>query len=185
MDVSVNVDTQLLHEIQSRLGNMSNKAPNVIANALNRAMTTVAASVSQETRKEYTIKATDIKATLSKTKATKSSMQAIVESQGGLVPLDKFQVSPKTVQPLRKKPIKVGVKKNARKEVKGAFVADISGKKVFTRTDKRRLPIKRLMGPSIPQMIGNEEVRNKINAAGFEQFNRRLPHEINRLLDRG
>jgi hypothetical protein len=185
MNVSVNVDTQLLHEIQSRLGNFSNKAPNVISNALNRAMTTVAARVSQETRKEYTIKAADIKATLSKQRASKASMKAIVESKGELIPLDKFQVSPKTPQPKRKKPIKIGVKRNSRKEVTGAFVASINGNKVFTRSGVKRLPIKRLMGPSVPQMIANEEIRAKINQAGFEQFNNRLDYEINRLLDRG
>lgn len=185
MNVTVNVDRRVLRDVQIRLGNMSNKAPDVITRALNRSMTTVAASISRETRKEYSIKAGDIKASLTKTKASKSAMTAIVKSQGQLIPIDRFRVSPKTVQPKRKKPIKIGVKKGTLKEVKGPFVANLNGIKVFERTGKNRLPIKRIMGPSIPQMIGNEVITNKINQDGLTQFNSRINHEINRILGRG
>lgn len=34
-------------------------------------------------------------------------------------------------------------------------------------------------------MVGNQEVVNKINAQGAEMFNRRLDHDINRLLGTG
>lgn len=185
MSVTVNVDQRMLEEVRSKLGDMSKKAPNAISSALNRAVTNVASNVSKEVRKEYVIKASDIKSTLTKTRATRTSLQAIVKSRGELVPLDRFKVSPRTVQPKRKKPIKVAVKKDGLKETLGAFVADISGIKVFKRTSKKRLPIDRLFGPSVPQMIGNEEIRKKINREGQDTFNNRLEHEINRILGTG
>jgi len=185
MNVSVDVDRRLLNDVRDRLGEMSNKAPNVISKSLNRALTNVAANVSKETRKEYNIKAGDVKHTLSKTRASKSALTAIVSSKGNPIPLDKFKVSPRTVQPNRKRAIKIGVKKGGMKATLGAFVSDINGIKVFKREGKKRLPINRLYGPSVPQMLANEEIRNKINGEGAETFNRRLDYEINRILGQG
>ncbi|EFV78955.1 hypothetical protein HMPREF1013_00839 [Bacillus sp. 2_A_57_CT2] len=185
MNVVVNTDTTMINDVRERLGTFSNKAPNVISSALNRAVTNVSSNVSKEVRQRYVVKAADIKNTLSKTKASRSNLSAIVKSSGGLMPLDRFKVSPRTVQPRRKKPIKVSVKKGGLKTLPGAFVVNLNGIKVFKRTTKRRLPIMRLFGPSIPQMIGNEEVREKINLEGNETFQRRLDHEINRILSRG
>lgn len=185
MNVVVTTDTQMLNDVRERLGTFSNKAPNVISRSLNRAVTNVSSNVSKEVRKQYVIKASDIKGTLSKTKASKANMSAIIRSRGELTPLDRFKISPKTVQPKRKRPIKVSVKKDGLKTVLGAFVADIHGTKVFKREGKKRLPVTRLFGPSVPQMLNNEEIRLKINKEGRETFERRLDHEINRILTQG
>lgn len=184
MRVTVDVDKKMIREVEKRLGEMSHKAPNVISNALNRALTNVSTNISKEVRKEYVIKAGDVKETLKKQKSTKSTLSASVRSVGGPVPLDRFRVSPRTVQPKRKKPIKIAVKKDGLKETLGAFIADISGIKVFKRQTKRRLPIKRLFGPSVPQMV-NEEVSERINEEGRAMFLRRLDHEVNRILSSG
>lgn len=185
MNVTVGIDDQLVAEVQSRLGNLSNKAPNVLTSALNRTVTSVASSVRKEVRSQYNIKAGDINQTITKVKANRSSLTATVYSKGSPIPLDRFKISPKTVQPKRKKPIKVGVKKGGLKTTVGAFVAEINGIKVFQREGKKRLPVKRLYGPSVPQMLGGQEVVNRINTQGAEMFNRRLDHDINRLLGMG
>lgn len=186
MPVSVSIDPTLLHNVQNRLGTFQRKAPDVVTKALNRAMTTVAASITREVRQEYNIKAGDVRNTLSKTRASKSTLSAIVTSRGQVIPIDRFKVSPRTVQPRRKKPIKIAVKKgNSLRAVKGPFVVNINGVKVFRREGKKRLPVSRVMGPSVPQMIGNEEVRNKINRTGYETFLSRVDYEISRVLDRG
>lgn len=182
---TVRVDEDLLQNVRGRLGDLENKAPQAISSALNRAVTTVAASVSKEVRKEYVIKSADIKETLEKTKASKTNLSAIVKSRGSLIPLDRFKVTPRKVTPKRKTPIKIGVKKDGTKSLKGAFVGDISGIKIFKRSGRKRLPIDRLFGPSVPQMIKSEDVRLQINTAGREMFERRLDHEINRILERG
>lgn len=184
MRVIVEVDEQMIREVEKRLGEMSKKAPNVISNALNRAMTNVASNIKKEVRKEYIIKAKDIEATLIRRKATRNALSASILSRGNPIPLDRFKVSPRTVQPKRKKPIKVAVKKTGLKELMGAFVADIHGIKVFRRRTKKRLPIDRLFGPSIPQMI-NDKVAERINEEGRTTFQKRLEHEINRILGTG
>lgn len=184
MRVIVEVDEQMIRTVEKRLGEMSNKAPNAISNALNRAMTNVASSIKKEVRKEYIIKAKDVETTLIRRKATRKTLSAAVYSRGSPIPLDRFKVSPRTVQPKRKKPIKIAVKKDGLKESLGSFVADIHGIKVFRRRTKKRLPIDRLFGPSIPQMINNK-VAEKINEDGRTTFQRRLDHEINRILGTG
>ena len=179
------MDHRLIREVQERLGSFSKKAPNVLASSINRTVTNISSNVTKEVRKDYNVKAGEIKATLSKTKASRSSLSGIVKSRGELIPLDRFKVSPRSVQPKRKKPIKIAVKKGSMKDAIGAFVAEINGTKVFKRETKKRLPIKRLFGPSIPQMIGNQTRIENINREGYEMFNRRLDHEINRILSRG
>lgn len=179
---TVNVDSELLDDVRGRLGDLSNKAPQAISRALNRAMTNIASNVSKEVRTEYVIKAADIKETLEKSKSTRTNLSAIVKSRGNLIPLDRFKVSPRKVTPKRKTPIKIGVKKNGTKNLKGAFVGDIHGIKVFKRVGRKRLPIDRLFGPSVPQMIGNDEIRERINTEGKRTFDTRLEHEITRIL---
>lgn len=185
MRVTVDVDEKMIQQVQDKLGKFHKQAPAAISRALNRAATTVNATVRKEVRKVYNIKAKDVSDTLKKTKATRSDLRAAVISSGSPIGLDKFKVSPKTVNPRRKSPIKIGVKKSNLKRVMGAFVADVNGIKVFKRKTKKRLPIERLFGPSVPQMLENENVTDVVKKKGQDTFDQRLEHEINRILERG
>lgn len=185
MRISVDVDEKLLKDVQQKLGQFHKKAPNAISSALNRATTTVNSTLKKEIRKDYHIKAGDVQSTLVVTRATLSNLGSEVRSKGNLIALDKFKVSPKTINPRRKSPVKVAVKKSGSKPLPGAFMAEINGPKLFKRTGKKRLPIQRLFGPSIPQMLGNEGIREEIESQGQQTFHIRLNHEINRMIDKG
>lgn len=184
MSMRITIDDAELQRIRQRLGELQHKTPNVIANALNRSVSNIKANVPKEVRKDYHVKSADIKATLKDFKASASKLQAEVKSSGKLIGLDKFKVSPKTVNPKRKSQLKIAVKKNGTKQILGAFIANINGTKVSQRDGKARLPISRLMGPSVPQMIGNEKIVNKINQDAYSTYETRTTHEINRLLSR-
>ncbi|WP_313891126.1 phage tail protein [Psychrobacillus sp.] len=179
---TVGFDERSLKEVQSRLGSFKSKAPNAIASALNRGMSNINTNIKKEVRKEYHIKAGDIDVTLKKNRASKGSLSAEVKSKGGAIPLDKFKVTPKSINPKRKSTLSVAVKKDGVKKLKGAFMADINGPKLFLRAKKSRLPIGRLFGPSIPQMLGNEDIGSPIQEKGQDAFEKRLDHEINRIL---
>jgi hypothetical protein len=185
MRLTVDVDEKMLQDVQTRLGDLHKKAPNAISGALNRAIANVNTNIGKEIRKEYVIKAGDIKETITVSKASRAKLSATARSKGNLIGLDKFKVSPKTINPNRKSSIKIGVKKSGVKQVMGAFVADLGGVKVFKRKDKDRLPIQRLFGPSVPQMLANEDIRAEIEKQGQETFDQRLEHEINRIIERG
>ena len=70
-----------------------------------------------------------------------------------------------------------------------AFVAQMkSGHKgIFERTGAQtsggRDQIRELMGSSIPQMLGNEEVAERLAVLASEKFEERLDHEITRLMN--
>lgn len=184
MSVRITVDDSNIKEVERKLGEFKEKAPNAIASALNRAATNLKSNISKEVRKEYHIKARDINETLKVFKASRSKLSAKVESKGKALGLDKFKVSPKTVNPRRKSQLKIAVKKDGIKQILGAFIADIHGIKVFTRDTKKRLPISRRFGPSVPQMVGDEEISEKLNYQAWLMYEKRLNHEIHRVLSR-
>ena len=178
------VDAQAVQTIQNRLGQFANKAPNVIANALNRTVSNISTNISKEVRGEYNIKASDVKATLKTFRANKSNLSAAVISKGKPIGLDRFKVSPKTENPKRKSQLKITVKKGETKQIPGAFVANINGIKIFKRDTNKRLPISRKFGPSVPQMVDNEPTVEKINQQSWATYQTRVTHEINRVLSR-
>lgn len=183
---TVNIDEKRIREIQQQLGGIQGKAPNAISRAMNRAVTATATSVSKEVRKKYHVKAGDVKDATTRSRSSPSSLSASVRLTGGPIGLDKFKVSPKTVNPKRKSQLKISVRKDrGAGSVAGAFNANINGVKVMKRTSKKRLPIERLFGPSIPQMAKNEEVSNTAGRRGGVVFEERLRHEIGRILERG
>lgn len=178
------IDAEALKDVQKKLKSIPEKAPNAMASALNRTITNVTTNISKETRKKYHIKAGDIKSNLTKSKASRSNLSGEVSVKGKVIGLDKFKVSPKTVNPKRRQQLKISVKKGNVGRVMGAFISNMSGIKVAKRTTNKRLPIKRLYGPSAPQMVGNEEVARVVTQEAGKTYEKRLEHEINRLLDR-
>lgn len=180
----ITVDASTIKEVEEELGQYKSKAPLAISRALNRAATNAKTNASKKAREQYNIKAKDINATIKLTKATRSSLGALVKSQGERIPLIKFKVSPSTPKPKNPpKVLQIGVKKNGLKELVGAFVVDISGNKVFKRTTSKRLPIEQLFGPAIPQMLGNTSVKDFIESEATNMFDQRLDHEIQRIME--
>lgn len=185
MVVTVNVDEQRVREIQRQLGDMQNKMPNAISRAMNRAVTALATSVNKGVRGKYHVKAADVKDATKKRNASPGNLSAGVDISGSPIGLDKFKVSPKTVNPKRRSQLKIAVKKDGGGTIPGAFNANIHGVKVMKRTSDKRLPIERLFGPSVPQMAKNEEITTAARRRGGEVFEDRMTREINRLLGSG
>lgn len=182
----IKVNSYELKKVEMSLGKYKSKAPVLMSRALNRAATNANKNARMKPKDEYNIKSSDVKSTLSIKKANRSNLGAVVKSKGEKVPLDKFKVSPKQPKPQKPpKVLKVAVKKDGYKKLKSAFVADISGSKVFQRTSKSRLPIKRLYGPAVPSMLKNEDVRERIEKEATDTFYKRLDHEIKRVLESG
>lgn len=185
MRLNINIDKDKVRYVEKQLGAFYEKTPTALSRALNRAATNMNYNARREPTFDYLINQKDTRETLNIKKANKSDLSVVVESSGGLIPLEKFKVSPKTVNPNRRTPIKIGVKKGSLKQVIGVFSADVSGVKVFRRTGEQRLPIRRLFGPSVPQMLGNESIVEKIESEGKKTFDVRLEHEIDHIMRRG
>ncbi|EJW19148.1 phage tail protein [Paenibacillus alvei] len=194
--VMITVDANTLKDVERRLGEYPKKAPLVISRALNRAAANVKTNAVKRVRESYVVKAKDVSTTMSVKKASRNNLSANVTSEGTSIGLDKFRVRP--AEPRHSKPpkaLKVQVKKaGGAKQIVGAFVASVNGNKVFSREANSRhlkgksgrwteLPVKRLFGPPIPEMVGNKSIREFVEREAATVFDQRLEHEINRTLE--
>lgn len=184
MRIELTVPERQIQAIEEQLEQIPTQTPHIIRRALNRSLTTMQTTAKREVREQYHIKATHIQDHLSSQKATTSNLQVRLQGKGRPIPLDHFKYSPKTPNPRRKKAISVAVKKDGNKPLPGGFVVDINGNKIFKRVGKKRLPIDRLFGPSLPQMIDGNEIPENVKTAGMDTFEKRVDHDVSRLLAR-
>lgn len=194
----ITVDDSRLKMLEKQLGEYRRKMPIVLYRALNRAASNLRTNASKEVRQKYIVKAGDVKGTISIKRATSKRIAAAVISKGGAVGLEKFRVSP--TQPRPEKPpraLKARVRKDSSlKKVLGSFVAGVNGNKVFRRVPGSKhvkgksgrwteLPIQRLFGPPVPEMLSNQEVWGRLETQAAETFEKRLEHEVNRMFGEG
>lgn len=179
----ITVTSSDIRRVEQRLGQYPKKAPVVIYRALNRAASGIKTNASKKAREMYRIKAKDVNQTFTVKKASKAQLAAAVISKSGSMGLEKFKVNSSNPA-ARPKKFKAAVKKGGSlKEITRGFVANISGIKVFRRTSKKRLPIDRLFGPPVPQMVNKKEVREFVEQQAAETYQKRLDHEIKRVLE--
>ena len=173
---------------------MKKNAPTVVSRAINRAIQNVKKNMGKETSERYFITSGEVKKTVNVTKATKSRLQAAAISQGAGIALSKIKVNPKTPVRYREassspKEYRAGGKKAAQppdgNPKSFAAVMKSGHVGVSSRTSAKCLPIKQLYGPSVPQMVKNEDIMDKINRDANETLQKRIDAEINNLLRRG
>ena len=78
--------------------------------------------------------------------------------------------------------VRVEVERTGLKPLKNAFVYNGT---VFQRKGATRLPIEPRYGPSVPQMVGNENIVEDIQSEMRDTFQRRIDHEAMRLIKGG
>lgn len=197
INVDIRVNEAQLNDIEKKLGNLKNKAPTVLCNAINRAVGKAKTEAKDAAKEEYFITKGNIEKTLRVTRASRSKLSAELTSRGGPIALTKFKVSPQRAvkRTKRGKPspstYKAGVKRDSGlKPLSGnpkAFYATMgSGHNgIMERVSSRRLPLKQLYGPAVPSMIKNEEVIERIQKEATETLEKRIDAEINNILQRG
>ncbi|MDR7318912.1 hypothetical protein [Brevibacillus nitrificans] len=193
----ITIDASKLQEVEQRLGEFRKKAPVVLYRAINRAAANLRTNAAKEVRNTYIVKASMVKSTFSISNASSKKLQATVTSRGAALGLEQFKVSPKQPKPAKPpKNLKVQVRSDTGiKSLLSAFVASVQGNRVFERVEgktsrKKRsdgqwteLPIRRLFGPPVPIMLENSGVRSTLEEEANKVFERRLDHEIKRVLE--
>lgn len=170
--------------IEQVLKNTPKQVPLVVSRAINRAAYSGRTQAGKSVRKEYEVKHRTVISTIKVKKASPNDLQADFRSKGETLKLMDFKVRPGQPDPNRKNPINVTVRKNASKIFLGGFVAQMKSghMNVFSRQSEKRFPIKGHYGPSVPQMIGNEDVIEEVETQASNTLESRLIHEINRLV---
>jgi len=171
---------------ETLLGGIKDALPKVQARVINRSMQTARAEAVRAVRAEYAVSADAVRKTIEIKNASFSNPTGTILSTGSPIDLAKFDVSSTRPNPKAKSPVTVRVKLGGgRKPIKNAFLARLSNGHVgiFIRADKGRFPIKQLYGPSVPQMLGSENVSKRIEEKAMETMENRLEHEIDRILE--
>ncbi|MNW48669.1 hypothetical protein D3C74_260450 [compost metagenome] len=154
--------------------------------AINRATQRSKTETGRKVRERYVIKQGEAVKTISIKKAAGADMKAELTSKGKTIPLINFNTTPKKRTKKPPKALKAAVLRGSpRKPIKHAFVANAGGHTgVFARVGKKRLPIRELRGPAVPEMVGNQEVVEHVQTVYAEEMEKRMTHELNRLLGR-
>lgn len=176
----INVTIPNLDSILRRLPNEM-KARTVLMRSINRSAASGKTIASKKVRQEYVLKAGTVNQATKIAKASTSSLEAKITWKGPMVNLKNFRINPKT-RPKRKtkRQMVAEVKKGKKAAYKGAFIGPNG--QVFRRTTKKRFPIKPVYGPSIPHLMGADQVREETQKRTLEVLIKRVDHEINRMI---
>ncbi len=164
--IEISYDSNMLAEIEKKLGDMRNEAPKVLKNAINQTAKQARKELATEAQKKYVVKSGRFNKAMKIKKATARNFAAIIKTTGKAMGLKDFKVSPATMQTgnnrppiLKAKVLKAGGMKSLEKGDLKAFITKFSSKHlaVVQRRGKKRFPIKTLSANSIPIMLGNKQ----------------------------
>ena len=179
--LDVKFDPGQLDQIQETLKEAPEKLPKAVAFAINRSLEMTRTEQVRQAMAKYTIKRGDLLADLKIIKANSNTLYGRIESKGSVIELDHFKLDPKI---RNNKRVKAGVKNQRMKHIPNAFIAYHDGRLgAFVRTSEASLPIKRLKGPSAPQMLGEVTILEYLQGFMEEKFNIRIDHELGRILE--
>jgi len=179
----IEITSEQLDRIHLLLGGIKGAPQKVIHNALNRGVTTVKTKSSKEVRETYKIKHSDLTGNqnIRIAKAGPSHLEAAISFAGNLIPLMKFNVTPKYPQ---HKIVSASVLNGGKSHLIHAYVANLGyGVGVFERETSERESSKQLYGPSTAHMVENGDVLNRVQAAAMETIGKRVEQEISRILN--
>lgn len=179
----IEVNIVQIEQLKEIFKNTPEQIPIVLYRAINRSAQAGRTQAAREARSRYTVKYGDVLKTLKINRAHRGNLQASISSRGEMIPLIAF--SPRVT----KKGVSVAVKKGQRKQLKSLFVTTLKNPRydagttnVFGRVSTERIPLRGHYGPSIPQMIENEDSMPPVEGRIAEVLNNRVRHEIAFLL---
>ena len=170
-----------LNQAQISLHHVPAKLPIAISRAINRAVHAGRACAVREVRKEYTIKAGAVRESMSLSLSNKGELVGAIMSRGRPRSFSQFRLSPKrnTTGGNRKQPL-VAVRKGGPLKPLGQFVYQ---GKVFSRVGSTCLPIEHKVGPAVPSLLKNAEIKAAVQKTIVSTFSKRLDHEMVRILE--
>lgn len=152
--------------------------------ALRRAGSTAQTRAGQYAAEEYTIRKTDFMANVRQKTHISSEAGGVVSMQvsyaGNVLPLLAFRTRYSRGGKLETQVKRDGVSATLDR----AFAAKVFGPiGVFERVGKERVPLEQKFGPSTAHMMQNPVVVEKMDETIRETFDRRLEHEVLRILN--
>lgn len=177
MDITSNID-----EVLRRLPD-EKKVKTASMRAINRAAQAGRTQATKEVRSEYIVKAKTVNSIAKVKKSNTSNLEANIKWSGEMLPIHEFKVTPKRQNNARKNRPQLRVqvsKKSGAATYKGAYVGT-SGY-VWKRKTQKRLPVRGILGPAVAFLINAEPVKERITKRTQEILEKRIEHEVNRML---
>ena len=197
--INIGIDAKQFANAQKLLEKFPEQVNIAAAVSINRTLTTVKKETSVAIRKNYVIKAGDIKSSMTHKRADRRTLRGLIKTVGKPLPLEKFKLSSsgnakiqfkkfsqgKTAK--KRSPIGVQVLKGRGLRAPrrgGLFRLPIMSRMsrryggLLYRKTKARYPIKSPAGPSIPQMFGAERTLEQLEPLAQKTLDERFQHEI-------
>lgn len=177
----IDLEIHGLDQARALLAHIPGGVERATARAINRAANSLKTAAAKKIPEEYYVKSRDVKATLNVKRASAKRPTAELLSKGSRRPLSMFKTSPSNVP--RKRlggPLRAWVKRKSNAQpLKAAFMAKLKGNTaVAERLTGKRLPIRQLYGPAVPQMLGKEENTAYLATKAQQVLEERLEHEV-------
>ena len=191
-NVTITIDAEAeIKEIIKKLDTLHDKAPSVLKNAINATARKVRTQMIKDAQSRYVVK--DKGALKNEAKggpkvytARVTNLEAEIKSKGSMQDIMAFMTKPNT---------QAGAAA-ARVLNSGSFKAlEVSGLKAFVATfksghqaivqrkGKDRLPVKKLLSPAIPIMLGSEEISSKAEKLAYEVLQEEIQKRIDKIND--
>lgn len=203
--IQYQVDMQDLREIENALGMSKDKSKQVLKAAINSTIKDTKKLLSTEANKRYYIKKSKVNKTMDTKKATVSKLEGFVTSTGGVNEMYDFRVSPKAYTPHNRpkaghtgnvsrvnSPKRLYLRPGASFDKYKAFVVKFKNGKITIgqrvpgkrmKSDSRKEFVKKLLSPSTPTLLGNENgVYGVVQPQMYEMLERNIEQQIQRFL---
>jgi len=174
--------------VESLLSDIKNGAVKALVTAINKTATTTKVQVKKRLGQELNLKASRINQDLSIKKANYGNISGRVVATGEPIGLINFGATQKKTWAGTK--VKV-LKTSIRKTLKHAFIATVKGTpnvwwRALGSNGKRvgRLPIERLTGPRIEDILSKDEILTPINEDAANLLTENLDKKIEEILRR-
>ncbi|MBE6012088.1 MAG: hypothetical protein E7234_05975 [Lachnospiraceae bacterium] len=183
----IEITSEQIEKVHLLLNNIPRGAEKALSSVISRANNTVKTEVIKGITDVYSISQKNIRADTNIKMQTKNTGDGIVGTvlfAGYKLPLYRFNVSPK--KPSQKSMVKASLmKSNTQTPFEHAFIAQMKSGHigVFKRDTGKRFPVSEYMGLSTAQMARNSVVLEKVEEAAQETINKRIEHEISRILN--
>lgn len=183
--LTVDIAEDSLDKATKLLAGISGGVYKAVGSALTRAAAAGRTAAKQPVTREYTISQSEFLA------QTRNINHFVRESDGGIsvafgfrgnvIPLTKFKTSINSSGQ-----VVTQVKRSGAAEtLNRAFSAQMGGHRgIYERTRPSRFPVEELYGPATPQMMySNEDVLDEIEQKMADTYEKRIDHEILRVLN--
>ena len=183
--LTVDVAEESLNKVARLLAGIDGGIYKAVGSALTRAAAAGKTAAKQPVTKEYAISQSEF---LSQTRNinhfvrdTGGGLSVVFGFRGNVIPLIKFNTrvnnSGQVVTQVKRSGAAVTLDR--------AFAAQMGGHRgIYERVGVKRFPVEELYGPATPQMMySNEEVIDEIENKMAETYEKRIDHEILRILN--